>query len=83
MNKIKLMITLLALGACSPKIPQSFIVETVGVVVSVDKRKDIFTIHWECTNPPYKRQPCVRYSIHAVSEFGKVQIGDTFKIARK
>lgn len=80
----KLLITaLLALGACSEKIAQSFIIDTMGVVVSIDKRKESFTIHWDCTNPPFKRQPCARYSIHAIAEYEEVKLGDTFRISKR
>ena len=82
----KLILLLLVLSGCASynsKIKQSFIIDTTGVVVEIDKREQIFKIYWECTNPPFKRQPCVRISAHAIAEYGSVQLGDKFKIVKQ
>lgn len=86
MRKSLLILLILGLSSCSAykaKIEQAFVVNTSGVVVSIDKNKQTFKVHWECTNPPFRSQPCVRMSIHPMSEFGEVKIGDQFKIARQ
>lgn len=82
----KLILLLLVLSGCASynsKIKQSFIIDTTGVVVEIDKREQTFKIYWECTNPPFKRQPCVRISVHAIAEYGSVQLGDKFKIVKQ
>lgn len=86
MRKSLLIILLIALTSCSAykaQIEQAFVVNTSGVVVSVDKNNQTFKVHWECTNPPFRSQPCVRMSIHPMAEFGEVKIGDEFRIVRK
>ena len=82
----KLILLLLVLSGCASynaQIKQSFIIDTTGVVVEIDKVDQSFKIYWECTNPPFKRQPCVRISVHAIAEYGNVKLGDTFKIVKQ
>lgn len=86
MQKTLIILLLISFTSCSAykaQIEQAFVVNTSGVVVSVDKNKQTFKVHWECTNPPFKSQPCVRMSIHPVAEFGEVKIGDEFRISKK
>jgi hypothetical protein len=85
MKKLML-IGMLLLGGCvsyRANIEQSFIIDTIGTVVEIDRRKELFKIYWPCTNPPFSRQPCVRVSIHSVNEYRDVKLGDTFKIVKQ
>ena len=82
----KWIMILFVLSGCASynnKIKQTFIIDTVGVVVDVNKKEQTFKLHWECTNPPFKLQPCVRISIHSITEYGDVKLGDVFKIVKE
>jgi hypothetical protein len=57
-------------------------VETTGTVVSIDGKSNSFKVHWECTNPPFKYQPCVRMSVHSLDAFDGVKVGDSFSIKK-
>jgi hypothetical protein len=81
-----ILIGMLLLGGCASyrvNIEQSFIIETIGTVVEIDRRKESFKIYWPCTNPPFSRQPCARVSVHDIIEYGNVKLGDTFKIVKQ
>jgi hypothetical protein len=81
-----ILIGMLLLGGCAShnaKLKQTFIIKTTGVVVSIDKKDQTFEVYWECTSPPFSRQPCARVSVHAISEYGNVKLGDTFKIVKQ
>jgi hypothetical protein len=82
----KLILLLLVLSGCASynsKVKQSLIINTTGVVISVDKKDQIFEVYWECTNAPFKRQPCARISVHAISDYENVKLGDSFKIVKQ
>jgi len=81
-----IIIGMLMLGGCASyraNVEQSLIIDIVGTVVEIDNGKESFKIYWPCTNPPFSRQPCARVSVHAISEYGNVKLGDTFKIVKQ
>lgn len=57
--------------------------DTKATVLEVNTKKGYVTLYWDCTNKPYKNQPCFGTSTHPLSLFDNISLGDTIVLMKK
>jgi hypothetical protein len=71
------MVLFLAFG-CNEKVyVQKVTMAPTGRTVEIDKKHNLAWIRFECSNPPYKRQPCFDIVVFDMAQFNQeLSIGD-------